>query len=102
MVDPDDICYDYSDMCPKVETAFSKLFLDKESMAMWQSLAEKEADQQERLLKLLDECEPSTAGFGDSKNVSGGVLPKFPKNYHQMNEKEKRFCKFIFVVFDHG
>lgn len=88
---------------PQVETAFSKLFLDRESMAKWQALADKDADEQERIIEDMNKCGTSADSDGDELDefeyVLGGSPMKLPKSYDRMPLEQKRNCKFF---FDHG
>ena len=94
MADPEDIRFDFSDICPTTETVFSKLLSDKKSMAKWQALVEKEADEQQRLIEEMDKCcGPSTVDDDSFEYVLGGSPMRLPKNYERLTEAEKRACK---------
>ena len=86
--DKDDICEDFSDLVPHTITAFTRLFLDKTSMKMWQSFMDKSEEEQEKYLQDLDDGQSSSE---DSyEHVIGGSPIKLPKRYDTMTNEEKR------------
>lgn len=94
--DKDDICEDFSDILPHTVTAFTRLFLDKSSMKMWQSFMDKSEEEQEKFIQELDDGPSSSE---DSfEHVIGGSPVKLPKRYHTMTNEEKRSCKFISLL----
>jgi hypothetical protein len=86
--DKDDICEDFSDLVPHTITAFTRLFLDKSSMKMWQSFMDKSEEEQEKFIQELDDGPSSSE---DSfEHVIGGSPVKLPKRYNTMTNEEKR------------
>lgn len=96
LADKDDICEDYSDLVPHTITAFTRLFMDKTSMKMWQSFMEKSEEEQEKYIEELDQGDASTANEDDEYHVIGGKTIKLPKGYDMMTNEEKRNCKLRF------
>jgi hypothetical protein len=54
LADPQDVCYDYSDLVPPTVTVFSRILREKESMQVWNEFIEKEEKEQRRILKEID------------------------------------------------
>ncbi|WKX96783.1 hypothetical protein Q1695_012882 [Nippostrongylus brasiliensis] len=48
--DQDDICTDFTDLVPHTVTAFDRLFLDQESMQMWNDFVERDEEEQRQIL----------------------------------------------------
>lgn len=96
--DKDDICEDYSDLVPHTVTAFTRLFLDKTSMKMWQSFMDKTEEEQEKFLEELDQDDGPSSSEDSFEHVIGGTHVKLPKRYDTMTNEEKRGCKFISLL----
>ncbi|RCN33334.1 hypothetical protein ANCCAN_20829, partial [Ancylostoma caninum] len=52
--DKDDICTDFSDLVPHTMTAFERLFLDEESMKVWNDFIERDEEEQRQILEKGD------------------------------------------------
>ncbi|VDK51688.1 unnamed protein product [Anisakis simplex] len=51
LVDPDDICEDYSDILPSTITNFTKLFMEQQNMRAWNEFVEKDEEEQRSFLE---------------------------------------------------
>ncbi|CAB3405615.1 unnamed protein product [Caenorhabditis bovis] len=86
--DLEDICEDYSDICPKSYTPFDRLFENKENMKIWNEFVEKDEEDQENILKAVDGVIDMCEQQGPSDwCLLGEKLPKIsntPKKGHHI------------------
>ncbi|KAI1720121.1 R3H domain-containing protein 4 [Ditylenchus destructor] len=104
--DPEDICYDCSDLIPERHSVFSEILTDVEKMKIWNEFIEKQEDEQQRILDEIDitnrlNLEPKTDSKR-AKNIGTAKKEKELRAHHPaysakscFERMDKKFKKYL-------